>query len=114
MTTNNFEKESAQFGEALKAAIDMVRPHNDSEYACRLEELYEEITDKVQEVREIVMYLSRGGATAHVAARAKAYWLAQITTALSSNHDYLGGCMCTMEDTINELNASLEGDDDDE
>ncbi len=35
-------------------------------------------------------------------ARAESYWYAQITTALDNDHGYLGGCMCSMQDTLNE------------
>jgi hypothetical protein len=45
--------------------------------------------------------------------RAKAYWVAQISMALSNNHNYVGGSMCTMEDTIENL-APVEEEDSDE
>ena len=35
--------------------------------------------------------------------RAKSYWLAHVETALTNSHGYLGGSMCSMEDTITEL-----------
>jgi len=45
--------------------------------------------------------------------RAESYWLPQLTMALSKEHDYLGGCMVDMEDTINELEADDQGEQDD-
>lgn len=40
--------------------------------------------------------------------RAKAYWYAHVQIALSNNHDYLGGSMHNMQDTISYLEASLD------
>ena len=37
--------------------------------------------------------------------RAIAYWIPQLETALNNNHNYLGKCMVTMEDTIEEINT---------
>lgn len=37
--------------------------------------------------------------------RAKAYWLAHIRCALDNDHDYVGGSMVTLQDTIDELEA---------
>lgn len=43
--------------------------------------------------------------------RAKAYWLAHITMALTDENDYLGSGTVTMQDTIRELeNDGLVGD----
>jgi len=41
--------------------------------------------------------------------RAKAYWWAHIRCALDNDHEYLGGSMFTMQDTINELEGREEG-----
>jgi hypothetical protein len=35
--------------------------------------------------------------------RAECYWYAHIKTAITKEHFYLGGSMCTMDDTIEEL-----------
>ena len=40
--------------------------------------------------------------------RAKAYWLAHVTMALTRDHDYLGGSMVTMQDTLTELLEAAE------
>ena len=45
--------------------------------------------------------------------RAEAYWLAHARIALTNDHGYLGGSMCSMEDTIEEI-AGAEEDEDDE
>lgn len=46
--------------------------------------------------------------------RAEAYWLAHIRIALTNDHGYLGNSMCSMEDTIAEIENAMneEGDED--
>ncbi len=43
--------------------------------------------------------------------RAEAYWLAHARIALTNNHGYLGGSMCSMEDTIDEFAGSEDDED---
>lgn len=45
--------------------------------------------------------------------RAESYWLAHATVALTNQHDYLGGSMVTMEDTICEIKAATEDETED-
>ena len=45
--------------------------------------------------------------------RAESYWLAHARIALTNDHAYLGGSMCSMEDTIAEIEESAEDDDED-
>jgi len=66
----------------------------------RLEEIRERMHELLEEAEEIVRNFE-GGDMAYQ--RAKSYWLAHIKTALDDEHDYLGGSMVTMEDTINEM-----------
>jgi len=40
--------------------------------------------------------------------RARCYWYAHIKTALLKEHEYLGGSLVTMDDTINELEEESE------
>jgi hypothetical protein len=40
--------------------------------------------------------------------RAEAYWLAHARIALTNDHGYLGGSMCSMEDTIEEIEGASE------
>jgi len=44
--------------------------------------------------------------------RAESYWLAHAKMALTNDHGYLGGSMCSMEDTIAEIEAATEDDED--
>ena len=62
----------------------------------RMEELIEEAKDLVR------------SANRDVYNRAKGYWIASIITALSKEHEYLGGSGYTMEETINELQELVE------
>lgn len=43
--------------------------------------------------------------------RAESYWLAHARIALTNSHGYLGGSMCSMEDTIEEIAGSEEDED---
>ncbi len=44
--------------------------------------------------------------------RAESYWLAHAKIALTNDHGYLGGSMVSMEDTIAEIEAATEDDED--
>lgn len=68
----------------------------------RLGDICQEIKGLVQEAQRIVRATPEYD-------RAKGYWIASILISLDSDHGYLGGSMCTMQDTINALN----GEDDD-
>ena len=68
---------------------------------------FEEIKEQIKELLEEAISLVPSGERA----RAESYWFAGISIALDEDHDYLGGSMCSMQDTINEWN---DGDDDEE
>lgn len=63
-----------------------------------LDELKCEMEDLVEQI-QLVLHMSPD----MVRRRAESYWFAQLRMALSSDHEYLGGNMCTMQDSINEL-----------
>jgi len=62
----------------------------------RLYEIQEEMTELLREARQLL----RG---TRAESRAKAYWIPGVLTSLTNQHSYLGRSMCTMEDTIREL-----------
>lgn len=64
-----------------------------------LYELQAEIKEKVEEAFEIV---SEAGDEA-LKARAHGYWYASILCELDEDHGFVGGSMCTLQDTINQL-----------
>lgn len=70
----------------------------------QLEELRDEMLEKLSEMEDIFRDNS------HIRSRAESYWVAHIKMALSNDSGYLGGSMCSCEDTINELNDDPDND----
>ena len=62
----------------------------------RLQEIKNEISELLFEAKQL---LPKG----IVGDRAKSYWLPHMQMALDNSHDYLGGSMCTMQETIDEM-----------
>lgn len=69
-----------------------------SENLDRLKEIQEEMLELRREAEKL---LHKDGGSHYM--RAKAYWLAQLKTSLTNEHEYLGGSMCSMQDTIEEI-----------
>jgi len=70
-----------------------------AERADELQDILCQMKDLLWEARKLV----RGTPEE---SRANAYWIAHISMALDSEHGYLGGSMCTMESTANDLRES--------
>lgn len=70
----------------------------------RFEEIIGEIKVLIEEGLNLV---PSGG----VKERARSYWYSQIVTALDDDHEYMGGSMCTMEDTLNEFDEEEDYED---
>ncbi len=68
----------------------------------RLLEIKEEIKELANEAISVVAEETKG----QIFARANAYWHPQILMTLDKEHDYMGGSMCTLEDTIKEINEA--------
>ena len=64
-----------------------------------LEEIQQEMLELLSEASELV----RDTDEREIYERARAYWIAQIETIIHNDHGYLGGSMCSMQDTIDEL-----------
>ncbi len=86
-----------------------------SESIERLVNIKDEMLELLGEAQDLLT------STSHLATigpsildRAEAYWLAHIRVALSNDHDYLGESMCSMEDTIKELDAESNQEDADD
>jgi len=70
------------------------------EIAEQLEEKREQLLSIVEEVKMLVNQIP----SSNIQSGAKLYWLAQLEIQLGGEHSYLGGSMCTMENTIDALN----------
>ena len=71
----------------------------------RFEEIIGEIKELLEEAFDLV--------PEHARARAESYWHSQITVALDDDHGYMGGCMCSMQDTLEEFNEIDEDEEED-
>lgn len=67
----------------------------------RLIEIKQEMLSLLEEAKELIPE----GITKE---RARCYWYAHIKTALLKEHEYLGGSLVTMDDTIIELEGDEE------
>ena len=71
---------------------------------------FEEIKVQIKElIDEAIDLVPEGG----VKECARSYWYSHIVMALDNDHEYIGGSMVTMEDTINEFDEEEEYDDED-
>jgi len=71
-----------------------------------------EIKDTIKElVEEALQILDRKSISY---SRAESYWYPHILMELDSDHQWLGGSMCTMQDTIDEMSEDEEFDEEDE
>lgn len=73
---------------------------SNSDAANQLEEIYQEIKSMMWEAREVARRGFGYDSTGYERAK---YWISAIETALDKDHDWLGGNMFTMADTIQEL-----------
>ena len=71
----------------------------------RFQEIIGDIKGLIEEAIELV--------PDHARARAESYWYAQIAMALDEDHGYMGGCMCSMQDTLEDFNDIDDEDDED-
>jgi hypothetical protein len=69
----------------------------------RLNEIRIEIKELILESMDLI-----GSECEFELKRAEGYWASQMLMALDEDHSYLGGCMVTMDDTINNLSETEE------
>ena len=67
----------------------------------KLNEIKEQMLELLDEAKDLI---PEGMAKE----RARCYWYAHIKTALLKEHEYLGGSLVTMDDTISELDEETE------
>lgn len=75
----------------------------------RLRELQMNILDALEEASNIIRMSDRS-----IYERAKSYWLAHAKMAITKEHEYMGGSMVDMDDTIRELEDMADGDEDED
>jgi hypothetical protein len=68
----------------------------------RLQDIKDEIKELVYEAQDLIPR------DTIEFSRAKSYWLPHILMALDKDHDYLGGSMFTMQETVDDLNERRE------
>lgn len=61
---------------------------------------FEEIIGEIKELLEEAIDLVPEGYTR---SRAESYWYSTMTTCIDHDHDYMGGSMNSMQDTLEEL-----------
>ena len=71
--------------------------------AGEIENLVEEIYEKLDEIRELLKQVGGG-----LADRAEMYWLAHIDGALENRGFHLGGSFISLKDTLEELRGEDE------
>ena len=69
------------------------------EIVDELGEIRSQILELVEQARALLRRNELQGALM----RAESYWIAQVTTAISNNHGYLGKSMVSLQDTIDEI-----------
>jgi hypothetical protein len=69
----------------------------------RLTEIKEQMLELLEEAKDLLPE----GMTKE---RAKCYWYAHIKTAILKEHEFLGGSLVTVDDTISELGEDSEED----
>lgn len=74
-------------------------PEKRHEIADELRELQAQMLECLDQAKRLIAQSGQ-----HITLqRAEAYWLAHARIALTNDHGYLGGSMCSMEDTIEEI-----------
>lgn len=79
----------------------------DNERLERLVEIKDEMLELLNETRRLLQGTSEED-------RARSYWWAHIRMAIDNDHGYLGGSMVTIQDTIEELENEVNGNQDEE
>lgn len=70
---------------------------------------FEEIIGKIKELLEEAIELVPEG---HIRSRAQSYWYASMIMNVTDTHEYMGGSMCSMQDTLEEFYDEDEEEED--
>jgi hypothetical protein len=75
----------------------------------RVAEIKNEIKTLLEEAFNLIRFECAGdNSTSVIYERARSYWYAHIAMALDKEHNYLGGSMFTMQDTIDDMQSYIE------
>ncbi len=74
-----------------------------------LTEIQQQMLNLIENARGV---MKAGGFTGALD-RAEDYWIAHLITAISDDHGYLGGSMCTLQDIIEEIESGEDEEEDD-
>ncbi|MFS8573463.1 MAG: hypothetical protein LOD85_10660, partial [Clostridia bacterium] len=80
-----------------------------AEAAARMRDLVDEIYGALEDMQRLLEQVAPGKAEV-----ARRYWIGHVDAALENRGEWLGRPMVTAEDTIRELEAELEEDDEEE
>jgi len=70
---------------------------------------FEEIMSEIKELLEEAIDLVPEG---YSRSRAQSYWYATMIMNVTDDHDYMGGCMVGMQDTLEEFDEEEEDEED--
>ncbi len=71
---------------------------------------FEEIIGEIQELLNEALDLVPEG---YARSRAESYWYAHMIVNVTEDHGYMGGSMCSMQDTLEEFDEEDEEDEED-
>jgi len=119
MQQGDYENLLTVFDSYFGDYVDLYRGDSDVEESVEIigedsnenREIAEQLNDLKEEIKDLVYNAQNMLRGTDASDAANAYWIPHILMALDDEHDYLGGSMTSMQDTIEEL---LEGDDEDE
>lgn len=83
--------------------MDNSRAQGTTQVAQELRDIQLELIDLLDRAKELLR-----NAPSITRERAQSYWLAHARMAITKNHDYLGGSMFDMDDTIKELEDAAQ------
>lgn len=119
MQQGNYENLLNVFDSYFGDYVDLYRGDSDFEESVEVlgedsnenREIAEQLNDIKEEIKDLIHNAQGMLRGTDASDSANAYWVPHILMALDDEHDYLGGSMTSMQDTIEEL---LEGDDEEE
>jgi len=97
--------DASEFTEAMESidCLDTPECETKAELADRLEEVKVAFMGILDHTKRMLEAARLSGVAEAEARRAESYWLAHLRIALDNEHQFLGGSMCTLQETLDEL-----------